>query len=467
MDHPLKDISKTLRHSKFAPRSKSALKKQLALLTIPIFIETLLIMSLGAMDTFMLSRHSDASVAAVGLANQVISFTFIIFEVINLGTSVLCSQYLGAGMRDRMITVTGMSLVVNLLFGVVVSLALFFFATPIMSALGLEGELLPIGAEYMRIVGIAAFVQALSMTLSAVLRSNDKAYYPMLVVLVVNILNICGNYILIFGKFGAPALGANGAAITTAVARTVAMVILFIIVFRTTVPSFPWHIFRKWPGHEFRNLMKIGLPAAGEQMSYSCSQLVIAFFITGLGMEALATRTYCANVIMYVYLFCIAISHGGAIVIGHLVGAARWNGAFVMGKYVMKIATLLTLSFSIILALLGKDIMSALTHNPEIIALGVTIFWIDVVLEIGRPINIFAVNALQAAGDVNFPFYVGVIVMWLVAVLAGWYFGVIAGFGILGMWWMFALDENIRGVIFLWRWFSKKWMFKGFTPASK
>jgi len=107
--------------------------------------------------------------------------------------------------------------------------------------------------------------------------------------------------------------------------------------------------------------MKIGLPSAGEQMSYSCSQLVIAYFITSLGMEALATRTYCVNIIMYVYLFSIAISHAGAICIGHLVGAGRWQGAYLMGKYVMKVALTWTLIFSVAIASCGSSIMSALT----------------------------------------------------------------------------------------------------------
>jgi len=70
-------------------KTKSKLKRDLAMLAVPIFIETLLMMALGAVDTFMLSRHSDASVAAVGLVNQIINFCFLIFEVINLGTSVL------------------------------------------------------------------------------------------------------------------------------------------------------------------------------------------------------------------------------------------------------------------------------------------------------------------------------------------------------------------------------------------
>ncbi|MCM1368771.1 MAG: MATE family efflux transporter [Candidatus Amulumruptor caecigallinarius] len=444
-------------------RPRSALKRELASLTLPILVETLLIMTLGAVDTFMLSRHSDASVAAVGLANQLIAFTFIIFEVINLGTSVLCSQYLGAGLRKRMESVIGVSLVVNLLFGLFVSSVLCVYSDEILSALGLEGEMLREGNGYMEIVGAFAFFQALQLTLSAVLRSNNKAVYPMLVILVVNCLNIFGNYALIFGKFGVPALGVNGAAISTSVCRMIAMVTLAVIVFRTTISRFPTHIFRKWPGEEFRNLMKIGLPSAGEQFSYNCSQLVIAYFITSLGMESLASRTYCVNIVMYVYLFSIAVSHAGAICVGHLVGAGRWQGAYLMGKYVMRVALVWTLLFSLLIALAGPQIMSGLTDNPQIISLCVAILWIDVVLEIGRPLNILFVNVLQAAGDVNYPFYVGLVWMWSIAVVCAYLFGVTFGFGILGMWWMFALDENVRGVVFIRRWESRKWQNKAFV----
>ncbi len=441
---------------------KSPVKRELAFLTIPIFIETLLIMTLGAMDTFMLSRHSDESVAAVGLANQIVTFCFIVFEVINLGTSVLCSQYRGAGLWERMKLVTGVSLTVNLLFGVIISAALFIWPVEILTAMGLDGKMLPLGVSYMKIVGAFAFVQAIAMTLSAVLRANDKAYWPMLVVLIVNIINIFGNYTLIFGKFGAPALGVTGAAITTAGCRTLSMVVLTVIVFSTTIKGFPWRIFLHWPRQEFRNLMKIGLPSAGEQMSYSCSQLVISFFITMLGMEALAARTYCVNLIMYSYLFCIAISHGGAIIIGHLVGREKWQAAFTLGRYVCRAAVVITFGFSLLLALAGSTIMHWLTDNETIISLGIAILWIDVLLEIGRPVNIVFVNILQSAGDVNFPFYVGVIFMWSVAVGLAYLFGIPFGFGILGMWWMFCLDENLRGIVFLHRWWHKRWMHKSF-----
>lgn len=331
--------------------------------------------------------------------------------------------------------------------------------------MGLGPELMADGMDYMRIVGAFAFFQAISLTLSASLRSANKAIYPMLVTVVVNILNIIGNYSLIFGKFGCPELGVEGAAISTAFSRGVSMVILFVILFRKHIHRFPLAYFRPFPFIELKNLMRVGLPSAGEQLSYSSSQVVITFFINMLGVEALATRTYCVNIIMFVYLFSISMAQGGAICIGHLIGEKKPHAAFLLGKYVMKKSVMITLILSGIIAASGHAILSWLTSNPEIIRMGVIVLLIDVVLEIGRPINIFATNALRAAGDVNYPFYVGLVVMWSVAVGIGYLFGIYWAWGICGMWVAFALDENIRGIIFVRRWYGMKWVNKSFVRS--
>lgn len=444
----------------------SSLRRQLAMLSVPIFIETLLIMMLGAVDTFMLSRYSDESVAAVGVVNQIVMLAFLVFEVINLGTSVICSQYLGAGLKGRIPSVVMVALLTNLLLGLAVSGVLYFGDEMILRAMGLNEVLLPYGTAYMRIVGAFAFFQALSMTLSAALRADNLAMYPMAVTFIVNIVNIIGNYTLIFGKFGMPALGVEGAAISTATCRGIAMLLLFIVVRRTIVKRIPWNVFVKFPWRELKNLLRVGLPSAGEQVSYSSSQMVITYFINMLGVEALATRTYCVNLIMFAYLFCISIALGGAICIGHLVGHGRTRGAFLLGKLVMRLSIIITASLSLLLAIAGPWVMPLLSSNPEIISLGCTILWIDVLLEFGRPTNIFATNALRAAGDVNYPFYVGVVVMWSVAVVAAYFAGIVFGLGLVGMWLAFACDENIRGVVFIRRWYSMKWASKSFATRS-
>ena len=114
------------------------LSRQLASLAGPIFVETLLVMMLGGVDTFMLSRHSDNSVAAVGVVNQLMNLIFLLFEVISLGTSILCSQYIGAGRRDKVIQVVGISLIFNLISGLLISLGLVFLAKDILVMMGLR-----------------------------------------------------------------------------------------------------------------------------------------------------------------------------------------------------------------------------------------------------------------------------------------------------------------------------------------
>lgn len=419
-------------------------------------------MMLGAVDTIMLSQYSDESVAAVGVVNQIVMFAFLIFEVINIGTSVLCSQYLGAKMQKNMVQVVGVALLFNLVVGLLISAILHYGATTLLGWMGLRPELLKYGIGYMQIVGAFAFFQAISFTISASLRSADKAIYPMMVTVLVNIMNIIGNYSLIFGKLGMPALGAEGAAISTSVARGVSMVVLFVILFRKHIPRFPLYYFRPFPWVELKNLLKVGLPSAGENMSYSFSQVVITYFINILGNNALATRTYTVNIVMFVYLFAIAMAQGGAISIGHLVGQKKIRAAYLLGKYVMRLSILVSLVLSCVWAASGHFIFSMLTDNQEIIKMGVTIMLVDIIVEIGRAVNIYATNALRSAGDVNFPFYVGVAVQWTVSVGFSYLFGIYWGWGLVGMWCAFLLDENIRALLFVKRWNSMRWAKKGF-----
>ena len=438
------------------------LSRQLTALAGPIFVETLLVMMLGAVDTFMLSRHSDNSVAAVGVVNQLMNLVFLLFEVISLGTSILCSQYIGAGQRDKVVQVVGTSLLFNFFFGILVSIALLFLAEDMLILMGLRPDLMADGLPYMQIVGGFAFLQALSLSLSASLRSADKAKYPMYVAMVVNVLNIIGNYTLIFGKFGMPALGVEGAAISTSFCRFVSVIILFVILFKKHIPSFPKELFTPFPWVELKNLLKIGIPSAGEHMSYSLSQIVITYFINIISNQALATRSYVTNIVMFTFIFALSIAQGGAILIGHLVGMKKIQAAYTIGKRIMRMGATMSVSLALLTALFGKQILSLLTSDPWIIATGASILWVEVLLEHGRALNFFGVNALRSTGDIYFPVNVGIIVMWTVQVIGSYVLGISMGWGLIAMWAVFALDENIRGLIFVHRWNSFKWAGKGF-----
>jgi len=441
--------------------AEQSLKRQLRVLTIPVFIEMALVMMLGAVDTVMLSRYSDNSVAAVGLDNQLMSLVFLVYQFFSMGAAIICAQYIGAGLRKRLVQVVGVALVVNLMLGLTVSALLYVFAEELLLMMGVRPELMGDASIYLRVTGVLSFFQALSLTFSASLRSAGKVTYPMVVTGIVNVVNIVGNYALIFGRLGCPQLGVEGAAIATAASRAVATVLLGVIHFRKHIPRFPLSYFRPMPWLELRNLLLIGIPAMSENISYNLSQVVVTYFINQISNEALAARTYCANIIMFVYLFCLSITQGGDILVGHLVGQRHHQAAYVLGNYFFRWSMVITLTGSAVLAVFGRDIIGAFTGNEEIIAMGVWVFVVDWFLEIGRTSNIFATSTLRATGDAFYPLLIAVIFNWTIAVGLSYLVGIPLGYGLIGMWICFALDENIRGVILMRRWRSGKWRTKG------
>lgn len=439
------------------------LRRQLFHLTNPIFFETLLLMTTGAVDVFMLSRYADEAVAASGVVNQLVFLISLIYMITTLGTSVLCAQYLGARQHKNVSQIIGLSLIINTFMGIIVSTCLYYFAPQLLTFMGLKENLMKYGIPYMAWVGGSSIFLALAMTLGAILRSFKKAYYPMYVAFIINIVNVIGNYLFIFGHGGFPKWGIAGAGISTALCRCLAVVLLLCILFKK-VTAFPrLKLFRPFPWDKIKNLLIVGLPAAGENISYDLSQLIITYFTVMLGTTSLAVRTYAMNIVMFSFVFAIAIGHGASIMIGHLVGEERTRAAFCLEKYSVRWAMLITVIISLITAICGKPLFGLLSDNMEIVKMGALILVIDVLLEIGRAVNITAVNSLIAAGDVMFPFLTGVVVMWGVATLLSYVLGIWAGWGLVGIWLAMTLDELIRAAIFERRWKSLKWQNKSFT----
>ena len=303
-------------------KKMESLRRQLMRLTIPIFMEIALVALVGFVDMFMLSSCGDGAVAAVGLATQIVMLVFLVYRFAASGVAIVCAQYHGAGLRKRLVQVVGVALIFNAVLGFVVSAFLYFNAEAILRMMGLREELMSEGAAYLRIAGAFSFSQALGFTFSASLRSVDRVKSPMVATAVANIVNVVGNYLLIYGHCGCPALGVVGAAWATAASQVVSMAILLVHHTRVHIRRYPFVWFKVFPWREFTGIFKIGLPAIGEEMSYCLSQAVTIYFINQISTEALTTRTYVANSVMFTYLFGVSVVQAGDILVGHLVGGA-------------------------------------------------------------------------------------------------------------------------------------------------
>lgn len=435
-------------------------------LTWPIFIEILLFMMLGTVDTLMLSRYSDNAVAGVGVSNQILWMINMTFGAVAAGTSVLSAQYLGAKEKTMVSKITLVSLLVSFIFGIIISSIMFFAGRHIISLMKIRPELMEFAVEYLQIVGGFIFLQGILMTITAVARSHGYTKVSMYITFGINVIHVFLDYILIFGIFGAPALGVKGAAIANVLSKFIGLIVALYILFNTIEKDLTLKLLRPFPTNIVKNILKIGVPSAGEQFSYNMSQLVITYFINMISSEALITKTYVQNIIMFVFLFAVAIGQGTEIFVGHLVGEGKLKKVYEVCIRSLKIAITISLTLGLIVALFRNQVLHIFTENKAIISIGGAILIIDAILEPGRAFNLVVINCLRAAGDVKFPVYIGMISMWGVSVTLSYFLGIYLGFGLIGMWIAFSLDEWLRGILMLWRWSTKKWETMSFVKVK-
>ncbi|MBU5208820.1 MATE family efflux transporter [Bacillus safensis] len=448
--------SQTLSYEKVQAKDEKT-HPSLFALTWPIFIEISLYMLMGSADTLMLSQYSDNSVAAVGVSNQLLNLLIVMFSFITTGTTIVIAQLLGADRKQEATQVAYVSLGTNFLISFVISLLMFMLAVPILHMMGLSSELMPDAAVFLQIVGLLSFIQALIMTYSAILKSYGYTRDTMYVTIGMNLLNVAGNYLVIFGPFGFPVLGVMGVAFSTSLARLIGLMAMILIVRRRIGLRFSlksmFHIQRT----HLKKLLKIGIPSAGEQLSYNGSQMIITLFITFMGTQALAAKVYTQNLMMFIMLFGAAISQGTQILIGRHIGAKEFDAAYRRCMKSLYWAIAISLLSSTALSLSSTHLLTFFTSNHEIIQIAATLLLLTIILEPGRSFNMVIINSLRAAGDAKFPVYMAMISMWGIGLPIAYLLGIQLEMGLIGVWISFIVDEWVRGIFMYRRWRSRVW----------
>ncbi|MGL5577333.1 MAG: MATE family efflux transporter, partial [Sarcina sp.] len=433
----------------------------------PILIEMILMSLLGSIDIFMLSQYSDNGVAVVGIINQIVWMTNLAFGIISSGTAILIAQYLGSkSNEDDVLKISSISLMLNGVLGVCLSFVMITFSKTIMRMLNTPEELIKLGSRYMIIVAGASFVIAILMTLTSIIRAHGFTKECMKVTIFMNVMNVILNYILIFGKFGFPEMGVTGAAIATTICRSLAVIFLGYKVYKIVLYKFKATMFRSFPMEYLRKILFIGIPTAGEQLSYNLSQLVVTSIINTMSIESMVAKSYVSNIAFLAFMFSAALGQGGSIVVGNLIGEGKEEEAYSLYKYANKIGMIVSFTMAGIIALSSSFILGIFTDNQAVISIGIIILIIDVFLEPGRAMNLVGINTLRATGDVKYPVYIGIFSMWFFAVGFAYILGVPLGLGIYGIWIAFGIDEWFRGLLIKRRWSSKAWCGKSFVASN-
>ncbi|CAM4036418.1 MATE family efflux transporter [Paenibacillus alkaliterrae] len=426
-------------------------------LTWPIFLEIFLFMLMGITDTLMLSGISDNAVSGVGAANQYLHIAILLLEVIGNGASIVVAQYIGSRKFIEAAKISALAVTLNLVAGLAISITFVLFGGHLLQMLNLQGDILEYAKSYLAIVGGMIFLQAIINSVSAIIRVHGFTKEAMLVSLGMNIVHIVGNYLLIFGNFGFPAMGVEGAAISSVASRLLAIIVFFWMLYRIMSVKIELRYYLSLSKEYIAKILKIGIPSALEQVMYQGCQIVFLYYATYLGAASLAAKNYANNISMFTYLFAFAIGMGTAIIVGRLVGAGEQTTAYHRVWKSVRWASAFTLIAVALVIVFREPLMRMFTDDEEIIRLGINVLLLSIVLETGRTINIILVNSLRASGDAKYPLWIGMGSMVAMSLPLGYFLIFYLDLGLAGIWLAIAADEWVRAFIMFFRWRSRAW----------
>lgn len=417
------------------------------------FVQTLI----ASIDTLMLSGHSDQAVAAIGTVSQVMTAAHLLFGFIIVGASILIAQFSGAGRVQDATRIASIALGTNMMFGLLVGLSLYTFAGPVLGAIQLPAELMDEGRTYLSIISLGAYATAFVMTSEMILRMNGLVKRMLLLSVIMVTLNTLGNYVVLYGPWGLPTYGVAGVAWVTHASRLVGSVIAAVFLIKGLEAKLSLAVMLRPFGRDLKQIFRLGIPSAGEHLSYTASQVVVTMMIAVIGTTALTTKVYTQTLMGYVFLLSEALGMAAAILIGHRIGAKAYDQASRMGIRYTLLAIAASVLISGTLYIAAVPLLGLFTDDPDVLRIGKILMLIGILQEAGRACNVMMISALNATGEVRYPVIVGLIIMWGFSMPLTYVLTMTLGWGIYGVWIVFVIDEWVRGAFMIARWRSGKW----------
>lgn len=433
-------------------------QRSLLSITWPIFVDLALYFATLIINTVMVGMVSVKAVAELTIGNQIFDLALIIFNFFNIGVCVVSAQALGANNKRLVRRIIHVGLGINLIMGTIVSIAIFFLSGTIVKVMQVPAEIAESSHRYLQILSISFLPLALCLVGSAILRAYNCTRDAMYVSLIVNVITIGGNSLFLFGYLGVPQMGVEGVAISTVIARTTAVFVFIpLVLIRTKVRIIPRFMF-VFSRKVIYSILNIGLPGAGENLSWHTQYMFMTGVVASLGAMELATQGIYFQIIQVLMLFSASIGMGTELLVAHYTGAMRLELANKQLLRSVKIGEVITvlLTFSMPLGT-GAFLIARFTDSPEVLALATPLFLLTVFQEPGRILNVIIINSLRATGDTHFPVMMAVISMWGISVPLGSFLALYMDWGLLGVWIGFTADEWCRGIAMLLRWKSGAW----------
>lgn len=421
-------------------------------LALPIMAGMVSQMLMGLADTIMVGRVGVVPLAAASFVNAVGHLPLVFGMGLLSCIAVLTSQAYGARKPAEAGEVLRHGLLMSAAMGLLAVLSMFALH-PFLDRLGQPPEVVAAAGKYLLIFGASLLPALFAHGGKQFSDSLNHPWWPTFVMLGGVLLNVFLNWILIYGNWGAPALGLEGAGWATLIARTVMALVMIVYVLRA--PAMRAFHPPRWrtafSGERFRQMFHVGWPV-GVQHFFEVSAFAAGAVMMGwISADAIAAHQIAISCAAMTFMSALGIGAAACIRVGHAYGARQFLRTRRIGFSAVTLAATLMAAFGVMFALAGKPIAGLFIESPTVIALTAQLLIVAAVFQIADGVQVTALSALRGLSDVRVPAVIAVVAYWFVALPVGYGLAFRAKLGAVGMWIGLASGLSAAAIGLAWR----------------
>lgn len=421
----------------------------------PVMLGQLGQVSVGLVDNLMIGRLGSTSLAAVSTANSIFIVVLIFGIGLSTGITPLVAQADGKKQYEKIAKILSNGLIMNTVLSILMYL-LITYSVPLLYMLKQPVEVIDLAVPYLKIITFSFIPLMIYQSIKQYAEGLSFTKPAMWASLIGNLVNIVLNYILIFGKFGAPELGIIGAGIGTLISRIVMLIIMYLFVsrkeeFKSNLQYFSLKSIEK---SVIKKLAKIGIPT-GLQMVFEVGAFASAVFIAGLiSTEAIAANQIAQSLISISYMLATGFGAAATVRVGNQLGKSDFVRLRRVGMSNMILVTIMMAFFGILFVVGNEFIPSLYINDPEVIKITASLLGIAALFQLSDGIQVVGLGALRGVQDVKLPTIITFVAYWVIALPLSYYFAIIENYGTVGIWIGLGVGLTFSGVFNLLR-FSK------------
>ena len=306
---------------KFSWKDRDFFKAMLAI-ALPITLQNLITSSVNMLDTLMITSLGQESLAAVGLANQMFFFYSVTVFGVATGSAIFIAQFWGKGDKANIKKVLGLSIFISSGMWIVFTLAALFMPQQIMGIFSKDTQVIKLGVEYLSIIAFTYIITGISFSYGVASRSIGQARMPMVTSIVSFITNGIFNYILIFGKFGLPALGIKGAAYGTLIARIIELGLILYAVYSEDNPlAGNFKEYTNWDKKFLKRYFKTTSPVIINETLWALGTVMYSIAYAKIGTEAAASVQILNTVQNLFMVITRGLGNACTVMVGNKIGS--------------------------------------------------------------------------------------------------------------------------------------------------